>query len=60
MDKDCKSWEIFTNLENTIRNMISSLKSVAELQNQAIRERHWEELMQATKVCKNATSLVIH
>jgi len=50
MDKDVKSWEIFTGVEATIRNMISSLKSVAELQNPSIRERHWEELMQATKV----------
>ncbi|XP_035709844.1 dynein beta chain, ciliary [Folsomia candida] len=50
MDKDAKAWEIFSLLEGVIRNMISSLKSVAELQNQAIRERHWEELMQATKV----------
>lgn len=50
MDKDVKAWDTFAALENTIRNMISSLKSVAELQNQAIRERHWEELMQATKV----------
>jgi dynein heavy chain len=50
MDKDVKGWEIFAGLEGTIRNMISSLKSVSELQNPSIRERHWEELMQATKV----------
>jgi len=49
-DKDVKSWDIFTNLELTIRNLISSLKSVAELQNPSIRERHWRELMAATKV----------
>jgi dynein heavy chain len=53
LDKDVKGWEIFNHLEATIRNMISSLKSVAELQNPSIRERHWEELMQATKVMKS-------
>ena len=50
MDKDVKHWTIFNNLEGNIRNMISSLKSVAELQNPSIRERHWDELMKATKV----------
>ncbi|ODN03963.1 Dynein beta chain, ciliary [Orchesella cincta] len=49
MDKDVKQWEIFTTLESIIRNMISSLKSVAELQNPAIKERHWDELRAATK-----------
>ncbi|CAG7732677.1 unnamed protein product [Allacma fusca] len=50
MDKDVKNWTIFNNLEAKIRNMISSLKSVSELQNPSIRERHWQELMAATKV----------
>ena len=31
-------------------NDISSLRAVGELQNNAIRERHWLQLVQATKV----------
>ena len=31
-------------------NGISSLRAVGELQNNAIRERHWLQLVQATKV----------
>lgn len=50
LDKDVKLWPIFINLESTIKNMASSLKSVTELQNPCIRERHWQELMAATKV----------
>ena len=50
MDKDVKHWKIYINLESTVRNMISSLKSVSELQNPSIRERHWQELMVTTKV----------
>jgi Dynein heavy chain, N-terminal region 2. len=30
--------------------MIAALKAVTELQNPAIRDRHWEELMSVTKV----------
>ena len=58
MDKDVKGWPIYNHIESTIRNMISSLKSVAELQNPSIRERHWQELMKATKV-KFPLSLIL-
>lgn len=30
--------------------MLTSLRAVGELQNPAIRERHWEQLMSSTKV----------
>lgn len=30
--------------------MLTSLRAVAELQNPAIRERHWDQLMRTTKV----------
>lgn len=50
MDKELRSCDAYQNLESTVRNMITSLRAVAELQNPAIRERHWEQLMTATKV----------
>ena len=37
-------------LETTVKNMLTSLRAVGELQNAAIRERHWQQLVQATKV----------
>ncbi|XP_068269716.1 LOW QUALITY PROTEIN: dynein axonemal heavy chain 17 [Nyctibius grandis] len=50
LNKEMRSWDAFTGLENSVKNMITSLRAVNELQNPAIRDRHWQELMQATKV----------
>uniref|UniRef100_A0A8D9F8A8 Dynein beta chain, ciliary n=1 Tax=Cacopsylla melanoneura TaxID=428564 RepID=A0A8D9F8A8_9HEMI len=50
LDKDMRNWEIFLRLESEIKNMIAALKAVTELQNPAIRERHWEELIAVTGV----------
>ncbi|XP_019398323.1 PREDICTED: dynein heavy chain 17, axonemal [Crocodylus porosus] len=50
LDKELRSWDAFIGLDNTVKNMITSLRAVNELQNPAIRDRHWHELMQATKV----------
>lgn len=50
MDKELKGWDVYIQLEATIKNMLTSLRAVTELQNPAIRERHWIQLMQATKV----------
>ncbi|NXN68995.1 DYH17 protein, partial [Himantopus himantopus] len=50
LDKEMRSWDAFTGLDNSVKNMITSLRAVNELQNPAIRDRHWQELMQATKV----------
>lgn len=50
MDKEIKGWDVFIQMEATIKNMLTSLRAVTELQNPAIRDRHWKQLMQATKV----------
>ncbi|XP_007946239.1 dynein axonemal heavy chain 9 [Orycteropus afer afer] len=50
LDKEVRVWDAFTGLENTVLNTLTSLRAVAELQNPAIRERHWKQLMQATGV----------
>ncbi|KAM5274465.1 dynein axonemal heavy chain 9 isoform 2-T2 [Ctenodactylus gundi] len=50
LDKEVRAWDAFTGLESTVLNMLTSLRAVAELQNPAIRERHWRQLMQATGV----------
>uniref|UniRef100_A0A5G2QCZ1 Dynein axonemal heavy chain 9 n=1 Tax=Sus scrofa TaxID=9823 RepID=A0A5G2QCZ1_PIG len=50
LDKEVRAWEAFTGLESTVLNTLSSLRAVAELQNPAVRERHWRQLMQATGV----------
>ena len=45
-----RSWDTYVSLEATVKNMLTSLRAVAELQNPAIRERHWRQLMNSTKV----------
>lgn len=45
-----RAWDAFSGLDSDVKNMLTSLRSVGELQNPAIRDRHWQQLMQATKV----------
>lgn len=45
-----RGWDTFISLEALLKNMVTSLRAVSELQNPAIRERHWRQLMAATKV----------
>ena len=50
LDKEMRSWDTYLGLEGIVKNMITSLRAVAELQNPAIRDRHWQQLMRATGV----------
>ncbi|NXD73362.1 DYH9 protein, partial [Eolophus roseicapillus] len=50
LDKEMRAWDAFTGLDSKVKNMLTALKAVAELQNPAIRERHWNQLMQMTGV----------
>lgn len=50
LDKEMRPWDTYITLEATVKNMLTSLRAVGELQNPAIRERHWNQLMASTKV----------
>lgn len=50
LDKEMRAWDAYNGLDATVKNMLTSLRAVSELQNPAIRERHWQQLMAATKV----------
>lgn len=50
LDKDVKVWEVYVHTEAQVKNMMSSLRAVSELQNPAIRDRHWQQLMAETQV----------
>ncbi|CAH2045643.1 unnamed protein product, partial [Iphiclides podalirius] len=50
LDKDMRTWEPYLAVESTIKNLMTSLRAVTDLQNPAIKDRHWIELMMATKV----------
>ena len=45
-----RSWNVFIGLELIVKNMLTSLRAVGELRNPSIRDRHWEQLVTATKV----------
>uniref|UniRef100_A0A670JQ67 Dynein axonemal heavy chain 11 n=1 Tax=Podarcis muralis TaxID=64176 RepID=A0A670JQ67_PODMU len=47
LDKEVRSWNVYMNLELTIKNLLTSLRIVSELQNPAMRDRHWYQLMDA-------------
>ncbi|XP_031336595.1 dynein beta chain, ciliary isoform X1 [Photinus pyralis] len=49
LDKEMRAWDTYTGLEATVKNTLTSLRAVGELQNPAIRERHWDQLMTSTK-----------
>ncbi|XP_030610318.1 dynein axonemal heavy chain 9 isoform X3 [Archocentrus centrarchus] len=50
LDKEVRVWEAFTGLDSRVKNLLTALRAVAELQNPAIRARHWHQLMAATGV----------
>uniref|UniRef100_A0AAQ5YU21 Dynein axonemal heavy chain 17 n=1 Tax=Amphiprion ocellaris TaxID=80972 RepID=A0AAQ5YU21_AMPOC len=50
LDKEVRACEAFTGLDSRVKNLLTSLRAVAELQNPAIRARHWHQLMAATGV----------
>ncbi|XP_024875279.1 dynein beta chain, ciliary [Temnothorax curvispinosus] len=55
LDKEMRPWDTYVSLEATVKNMLTSLRAVGELQNPAIRERHWRQLMNSTKKLGNMT-----
>uniref|UniRef100_A0A665X2B6 Dynein, axonemal, heavy chain 9 n=1 Tax=Echeneis naucrates TaxID=173247 RepID=A0A665X2B6_ECHNA len=50
LDKEVRAWDTYTGLDSQVKNLLTSLRAVAELQNPAIRARHWHQLMAATGV----------
>lgn len=50
LDKEVRVWDVYTGLESMVKNLLTSLRAVNELQNSAVRERHWQQLMNTTRV----------
>ncbi|KAI5108711.1 dynein beta chain, ciliary, partial [Silurus meridionalis] len=50
LDKVVRVWDVYAGLESTVKNLLTSLRAVNELQNSAVRERHWQQLMHTTRV----------
>lgn len=41
---------MFKGLDNMVKNFLVSVPLVADLRSPAMRDRHWQQLMEATKV----------
>lgn len=50
LDKEVRDWMPFIHLETILKNLITSMRAITELQNPAIRDRHWLELMKVTRL----------
>ncbi|GAB1597647.1 dynein beta chain, ciliary isoform X1, partial [Argonauta hians] len=50
MDKELRAWDVYNGVENNVKNIITSLRAIGDLQSPAIRNRHWKQLMAATQV----------
>lgn len=50
LDKEVRGWDPYIYLEDVLKNLITSMRAITELQNPAIRDRHWMELMKVTKL----------
>uniref|UniRef100_A0A8C8VJF2 Dynein axonemal heavy chain 11 n=1 Tax=Pelusios castaneus TaxID=367368 RepID=A0A8C8VJF2_9SAUR len=50
LDKEIRSWDVYISLELKVKNLMTSLRAITELQNPAIRDRHWHQLMNTTGV----------
>jgi dynein heavy chain len=46
-DKIVKNWPCYKGLEDSVKNMQSSLPLVEELRSKAMRDRHWKQVMRA-------------
>ncbi|XP_023819910.1 dynein heavy chain 11, axonemal [Oryzias latipes] len=55
LDKDARAWDVYTGLELHVRNMQTLLRVVSQLQNLAVRERHWVQLTPELKISFNVT-----
>ncbi|XP_061387676.1 dynein beta chain, ciliary, partial [Musca vetustissima] len=52
LDKSIRDWSPYLYIVGVLRELVASLRTITELQNPAITERHWLELMQETQLAK--------
>ncbi|KAJ3191413.1 hypothetical protein HK101_007802 [Irineochytrium annulatum] len=50
MDREIKGWDVYNGLDQMVKDMVTSLRAVGELRSNAIRDRHWKQLMKTTGV----------
>ncbi|KAI5106110.1 dynein heavy chain 11, axonemal, partial [Silurus meridionalis] len=52
LDKDARGWDVYAGLDHELKDLLTALRAVTQLQNTAMRERHWAQLAKAIKAKK--------
>ncbi|XP_061675536.1 dynein axonemal heavy chain 11 isoform X2 [Syngnathoides biaculeatus] len=50
LDKEARVWNVYSGLDLFVKNLLTSLRAVSQLQNLAIRERHWVQLIKTMQM----------
>ncbi|KAM9806325.1 dynein axonemal heavy chain 11 isoform 1-T1 [Syngnathus typhle] len=50
LDKEARVWNVYSGLDLMVKNLLTSLRAVSQLQNLAIRERHWVQLIKTMQM----------
>ncbi|XP_034084207.1 dynein heavy chain 11, axonemal [Gymnodraco acuticeps] len=50
LDKEARIWDVYSGLDLYVKNLLTSLRAVSQLQDLAIRERHWVQLIRITQM----------
>lgn len=50
LDKEMRTWDPYLDVEASLKNLVTGLRAITELQNPSIRDRHWAELVNTTHV----------
>ncbi|KAL6109087.1 dnah11 [Pungitius sinensis] len=49
-DKEARVWDVYSGLDLYVKNLLTSLRAVSQLQNPAVRERHWVKLIRTKQM----------
>lgn len=50
LDIEARVWDVYMGLDHMLKDLLASLRAVTELQNPAMRDRHWAQLIRNTGV----------
>ncbi|XP_034410206.1 dynein heavy chain 11, axonemal [Cyclopterus lumpus] len=50
LDKEARLWDVYSGLDLYVKNLLTSLRAVSQLQNPAIRDRHWVLLIRTKQM----------
>ena len=50
MDQVCRTYNVYKELDKTLKTFNTTIPLITNLRDKSMRERHWHELMRRTKV----------